>query len=141
MNHFNDDELLEYALETGADQSVRAEIARHVAACPECRARFEELREDMGIIGGIRPIPPVSRIPRMRMRSSLVYSILRAAALVILGIALGFGGSRMIDRQPAVVTPAYTALSPPPDSVSSYVVADATGLPTSFYKHVLEGPK
>lgn len=141
MSHFNDDELLEYALETGADQAGRAEIAKHVAACPRCHARLEELRKDIGIIGGVRPLPPVLRIPRMPSRSNLTYRLLKAAALVILGIALGFGGSRLIDRQPAVVTPAYTALSPPPDSVSSYAVADATGLPANYYSLILEGPE
>lgn len=139
MSHFNDDELLEYALETGADQAGRAEIAEHVATCPECRERLEGLMRDIEIIGGIRPIPPVVRFPGVRTRSSLIYSGLRAAALVLFGIALGFGASRLIDRRPAAVSPAYTELSPPPDSVSSYVVADATGFSANFYEQIFEG--
>jgi hypothetical protein len=132
MSHFNDDELLEYALETGADQAGRVEIDKHLTVCEECRRRLEEIEKDIRAIGDIQPSSPVLRIPRMRPRAGLVYRALRAAALVILGIALGFSGSRMIDRRPAVVSPAYITFSAPPDSMISYVVADATSVPSEF---------
>ena len=132
MSHFNDDQLLEFALETGADQAGRAEIEKHLTVCDECRGRLNEIEKDIRTIGGIRPLSPVLRIPRIRPRAGLVYSALRAAALVILGIALGFGASRLIDRRPAEVSPAYVTLSPPPDSMIGYVVADATSIPIEF---------
>jgi predicted anti-sigma-YlaC factor YlaD len=132
MNHLNEDKLLEYLLETSTDTSERAKITEHLSACPECRRLLEDIRDDIEIIGGVRPLRPVLRIPYRRVSRNLVYQALRIAALIIFGIAIGSGGSKWISRQPATVSPAYVKLSPPPDSVSSYVVADATMISTKI---------
>jgi anti-sigma factor RsiW len=126
MNHINEDKLLEYALETSADSAERSEIAAHLAICPECHKRLEDFQNEIKIIGGIRPFRPALSIPTRQVRSNFIYRVLRTAALIILGIAAGLGGSRLANRHPAMVSPAYLTLSPPPDSVNSYVVADAT---------------
>lgn len=139
MIHFNDDKLLEYALETASDDSGRAEIEAHLAVCPGCRDRLDEIRKDIEIIGSIRPLQPVLSISPKRTHSDFIYRALRTAALIILGIAMGFGASKLVYRQPATVLPAYFTLSPPPDSVRSYVAADVTGLSSDYYKRIVGG--
>jgi hypothetical protein len=133
MIHLNEDKLLEYLLETSADYAERDKISEHLAVCPECHKRLEEIREDIAIIGGIKPLRPVLRIPRPPVRSNFIYRTLRIAALIIFGVALGMVASKWVNRQPAIISPAYVTLSPPPDSVSSYVVADATGISAGFF--------
>ena len=137
MIHFNEDKLLEYALETSPDHADRAEIAEHLADCPECRTMLEVIRKDIEIIGSVRPLQPVLRIPGLRARSNFTYRALRIAALIIFGMAVGLGASKWVYRQPAEVLPAYIMLSPPPDSVNSYVVADATGISENYYRQIL----
>ena len=137
MIHLNEDKLLEYALETFTNHAERAEIAEHLANCPECRTMLEVIRKDIEIIGSIRPLQPVLRIPGLRPRSNFTYRALRIAALIVFGMAVGLGASKWIYRQPAIVMPAYITLSPPPDSVNSYVVADATEISANYYRQIL----
>ncbi len=137
MIHFNEDKLLEYALETSTDHAERAEIAEHLAICPECSTMLEVIRKDIEIIGSVRPLQPVLRIPGLRAQSNFTYRALRIAALIVFGIAVGLGVSKWVYRQPAKVLPAYITLSPPPDSVNSYVVADATEISANYYEQIL----
>jgi anti-sigma factor RsiW len=139
MIHINEDKLLQYALEVSPTDAERAVIAEHLATCSECSARLEELRKDIEIIGGIQPRKQELRMPVPRPRHNHVYPIIRAAALFIFGIAVGFGASNWIHRQPAYISPAYLTLSPPPDSVSTQVVSDATEISKRYYEYVLEG--
>ena len=137
--HINDDKLLQYALEISPTDKERAVIAEHLAICSECRSRLEELRRDIEIIGGIQPRRQELRMPGPRPRHNFAHPIIRAAALFILGIAVGFVASNWIQREPAYISPAYLTLSPPPDSVSTYVVSDATEISARYYEYILEG--
>ncbi len=137
MIHINEDKLLEYALETSSDRVERAEIADHLSVCAECHMKLEEIRKDIEIIGGVRPPQPALRIPGQRARPNSIYSALRIAALIVFGIAVGLGASKWVYRQPAIVLPAYILFSPPPDSVNSFVVGDATEISANYYKQIL----
>jgi hypothetical protein len=129
MNHLDEDSLMEYILETSADPAEWEKIAEHLAACPDCRKRFEDLRKDIEIVGSIRPLRPAVIIPGRPVHFNPLYRAIRIAALIIFGIAVGLGGSRWFNRQPATVLPAYIALPPLPDSIIGCVVADATSMP------------
>lgn len=129
MNHYNEDKLLEYLLETSDDLAQRTEIAEHLAACPECRKKLDDLRGEVEIIGSVRPLRSTLQIPRRQVRPSLFYRALRTAAILAIGVAAGLVGARWANPQPSVVSPAYIALSPPPDSISGYAVPDATAIP------------
>lgn len=137
--HINEDKLLQYALEVFSTDSERAGIAEHLAICSECSARLEELRKDIEVIGGIQPRRQELRMPSPRPRHNFVYPIIRVAALFIFGILVGFGMSNWIYRQPTYISPSYLTLSPPPDSISTYVVSDATGVSKRYYEYILEG--
>ncbi len=137
--HINEDKLLQYALEVSPTDAERTAIAEHLAACSECSARLEELRKDIEVIGGIQPRRQELRMPGPRPRHNFVYPVIRAAALFIFGIVVGFGASHWIQRQPAYISPSYLTLSPPPDSIGTYVVSDATEISKRYYEYILEG--
>jgi hypothetical protein len=128
---------MEFALDVISCDADRADIRRHLDACPECRARLQKLLGDIDVIGGIRPRTALLSRPGRVSQHRLVYPILRAAALIIIGIAVGFGMSNLADRQPACISAAYVALSPPADSIRGYAVSDATGIPASLYDATL----
>jgi anti-sigma factor RsiW len=161
MTHNSEDELLGYALEAIASDEERASIAAHLAVCSECRMRLKNLRKDIEIIGGVGPRQRVLRIPSPRPRAlgipglrphirwtptprpreAVTHTILRTAALIVLGILVGFGASRGVHREPEFVSSAYVTLSPPTDSLTGYTVSDATDIPVHYYERLLEQRK
>jgi hypothetical protein len=141
MTHNSEDELLRYALEVIANEEERASTAAHLAVCSECRVRLEDLRKDIQIVGGVRPRRRVLLIPNSRPREVLTYTILRTAALIILGSLIGFGASKGVHRELEFVSSGYVTLSPPTDSLTAYTVSDATDIPAHYYERLLEQGK
>jgi anti-sigma factor RsiW len=138
MNHIGEDELLKYVLEISAGEAEGAGIEAHLKACSACRTRLESLRKDLKIISGIRPQGQTLSMRSPHRRHIALYSLLRAAALIILGIALGVSGSKLIQREPVCVSPAYLVLSPPADSIAGYAASDATQTGVRYYDRILD---
>jgi hypothetical protein len=141
MTHNSEDELLRYALEVIANEEERASMAAHLTVCSECRVRLEDLRKDIQIVGGVRPRRRVLLIPNSRPREVVAYTILRTAALIILGSLVGFGASKGVHRELEFVSSGYVTLSPPTDSLTPYAVSDATDVPAHYYVRLLEQGK
>jgi anti-sigma factor RsiW len=145
MTHKSEDELLAYALEVTATEEERGDIAAHLRACPECRARLESIRVDIGAIAAVRPRsssaatpaggPSTVRTPEPRGYSSPVYMLLRAAALVAVGIVVGFGIGSRLDREPVFLSPSHIETAPPAVENGS-APSDATGLSASYYENI-----
>jgi hypothetical protein len=138
MTHRTEDELLAYALEVVDSDEERDAIAAHVAECPECRQRLEHLRQDIEVIGGVRPRRQVLRTPYPRQRLAVAHGIIRAAALVVLGFLVGLGASSWAGREPVFLSRAYVELSPPDESLTAYTVSDATDVPIEYYEDIAE---
>ena len=160
MTHNTEDELLGFALETIASEEERVKIAAHLELCSECSAKLEKLRNDIAVLGSVRPaggqMAPHDKaplLPRGRspwqvlarhnpLQSELAnYAILRNVALVALGIFVGLGISKEINREPEFVSSAYVSLLPPGDSLKSYTASDATAVPANYYEQLLEKGK
>jgi hypothetical protein len=131
MNHIDEDRLLNYALEAYPNDEERAVISGHLMECSECRGSLVKLRNDIKVIGSIRPRERYIRLPGPIKRSPLKYSILKAAALIIIGILIGIGLSNFIYQSKPSVAPMRIKISPPGDSVGRYAVSDAT----DFVRH------
>jgi hypothetical protein len=139
MTHIAEDELLKYALEITDSDSQRDELDAHLRACPECSARLRDIQKDIGIIGGVSPNRRLLRMSNPRARRVTINGSLKAAALIIFGIFVGFGASTWVYREPAAVRPAYMALSPPDDTLVGCAVSDATEIPHRYYDEILRG--
>jgi hypothetical protein len=137
MSHIDEDKLLGYVLEVIERQSERDEIAEHLAGCAECRARLEEIRGDVELIGNVRPYGQVLRISNPRAQRWGVYPVLRAAAMIVLGIFVGFGASSLVHHRPTEVVPPYAVLSPPADCSSGCAATDVTDVPPQYYQRLL----
>jgi hypothetical protein len=138
MNHPTEDQLLAFALETDASENERQAITDHLAGCAECRARFEGIENDLRVIGGVRPQRQIAPAVLAKRRPVTAYTLLKAAALIIFGIVVGYSSARLTAEQPAMVSPSYIELSPPADSMIGYAVTDATEIGTPYYERLLD---
>jgi hypothetical protein len=138
--HIDDDKLLRYALEVIDDDenNEREEIEGHLEVCQLCRARLSELRNDIEIISGIRPRRPGAATRGHSWWHNAVQRSLRAAAFIILGLAIGFGASSWLKDEPTRVTMQYVTLSSPVDSVCPYAATDATEISSGYERRVLQ---
>jgi hypothetical protein len=126
MHHINEDSLLKYALDIIDDDEEHSEIESHLATCPKCRGRLDIIRSDLDIIGNIEPSRTRLDLPVKRQRPNILYPLLRAAALIIFGIVIGYGAANLQKGEKVSVSPSYAILAPAPDSLAGVAVSDAT---------------
>ena len=138
MTHINVDRLLKYALDIYSDDTERANIESHLEACFMCGQELERIRSDIRLLGSVRPEVHISGVPERGQRQTVVLSIIRAAALIIFGILIGFGASNWLHSVPAPVTPSYFKPSPPEDLPIGVTVSDATEISSSYFQRILE---
>jgi hypothetical protein len=161
MTHNTEDELLGFALEVLTSNVERNKVAAHLAECFECSLRLENVRRDIEIVGGVKPVtrallvpsarpralgipglrPHIRWAPTLRPGEGVTYAILKTAALIAIGVLLGLGASKRIPREPEFVSSSYVTLSPPTDSLTSYSISDATGIASQYYERLLEQRK
>lgn len=81
------------------DETQRQEAERHLASCPACRTEVESLRQTQSELDRLDTIPldaaveRTARLKVVRTRPALVRLVaatLRAAALLILGVFIGW---------------------------------------------------
>jgi len=141
MSHLSEDDLLRHALDAYETESERQTTMAHLETCDACRARLADTETDIGVIAGVRPQRRVLQLPAPRPSRINVYSLLRAAALVILGIALGYGISNRTRPESVQITPAYVSLEPPADSLRRYAASDATEIPAGYYERLMSATR
>jgi hypothetical protein len=132
MTHLSEDELLRHALDAHASATERSSALSHLEQCAECRARLSAIDDDVSVIAGVSPRRSVVRVTIPRPVRLTWSSLLQAAALVILGIAIGYSVSATRATPPAPVAPAYVSLNPIPDSLRGIAASDATATPEVY---------
>ena len=135
MTHPTEDSLLAFALDVIDDRSERAAIGAHLRECAECAARSARIQGELGVIGGLQPRGRRLVMPELASRRRLTAMVLlRSAAMLLVGFALGMRAGERVHREPVSVAPAYVTLVPAPDSLWPYAVADGTeaGLASSI---------
>jgi hypothetical protein len=137
MNHPNEDQLLSFALETDTSENERREIADHLRTCDACRKSMASIENDLSVIGGVRPSKQGAPIALSPRRPITVYTLLKAAALIIFGVVVGYSSARLTAQQPATVSASYIELSPPADSMIGYAATDATEIGAQYYERLL----
>lgn len=113
MNHLDGDTILKYALET-LEPPEAHEVTTHLAVCPACRERRDALTDELRHISNL-DWPVAGAVPaRLPGRRSLPRFILKAAAILAVGFALGYTAARWSDRsEPPVVGQQYQPASVP----------------------------
>ena len=133
MNHITEDNLLAYALETDNGDDHR-DIENHLQSCPQCRKRLAKVRSDIDKIAGIGT-PPLDKpavIPPGRQ--SDLRPLLRAAAVLVIGMAIGYSAALWTQSEPVTVRPQYMSPAAAHDSIAQYAISDVTGLAQRHYQ-------
>ncbi len=128
MIHISEDQLLEYALEA-CDENERLKIEEHIESCERCSEALNRIRQDIDLIGSIRPTKsPMAQPVPASQRGSFVSSLLRVAAILAIGFVIGYSTSSITRPDSIDIAPAYVQLSPPADSLAGYAPSDGTGV-------------
>jgi len=138
MKHIEEDRLLEYALETRPDDEDRKTIEAHLAECQQCRDALEKIRDELTIIGSIRPDVTPFPVQSSNKRKSIVPALLKAAALVIFGAVTGFGLAAQISTEQVSILPRYEIQSSSNSSLQERASREATRVDFSLYKQWLK---
>ena len=135
MPHIDENLLLQYALET-LDEPERAEVADHLAQCPECLARLQEARDHVSVMGSVAPQVTPIPMPQQEKRRGIMMPLLRTAAVFVFGVFVGWIVSNVTPRESISVTPSYLAVQAPSDTAELFAPVDATALPTGYYQRL-----
>ncbi len=125
MNHISDDQVLAFVLGT-LDEKERAQVAEHVTVCNDCAARVEEARREVNALGGVQTVIPVPEIPLPVNRGTVWREIVKAAAVLLVGFAIGWAVTSQ--RAPEVVTVVPYAVNASAPVDSGLVASEAVDL-------------
>lgn len=141
MKHYTEDELLQYALELIEDEAEITAITSHLSDCPECSRQLEKIKEDIGIISDVKPFRKDIPFNHQKRTLSIISRIMRYAAVLIIGVVIGYEISGYFNSEPAQVSPSYLTVSSPSPDESSFAVSDATAIPLDYYDQNLKSSK
>jgi len=92
MNHSTEDQLIGYALQTLSEEEL-VKVRAHLSECPTCAERLDRVKSEMDLLGSLSVETPVVEIPLPKRSRSPFPALLRAAALLLIGYAIGYGTS------------------------------------------------
>jgi anti-sigma factor RsiW len=127
MIHPDDDALLRFLLETDEEEE-RPSLERHLEACPQCRERFAKIRRETDMLAGFDPDLPPLRVPMPKGPRLVWRRLSPMAAALVVGIALGYGLSRITAAPDRTVVASYLTRFPAPGPVTDFVVCESVDL-------------
>jgi anti-sigma factor RsiW len=127
------------------DDAARAEVERHLPACPSCAAELAALRAlSQHVAQTLAKQPEISQIAlhrvHARVNSVMDEGILRfarvlgaIAACLLVGATIGLAQFRTRETQEAPVAPPWVGVSASNDSVSDVASADSSTPAAAWY--------
>ncbi len=128
MTHYDEDQLLTFELGTLPEDRIAAEINAHLADCDLCRSRLEAIRKSIGVIASIRLKTTAGKNRRAGKVSRTMMLTLRAAALLLIGLIIGYAAANSAHRPRACVSGMYLNNHALADSLAGRAVADAVAV-------------
>jgi anti-sigma factor RsiW len=104
MSHPPDDKLLELVLDL-LDESEVQTLREHLSECADCQARFARIHSRTEVLGSVSPAGRPPAYPGRRSRPRVLPSILKAAALLLLGFCGGFATGEYVRPESVNVVP------------------------------------
>jgi len=118
MNHLNEDQLLNYVLETLDINDISA-IQDHLEYCSECKIQLEKIKKELNVLQSFDPkIEETYFFPR---KSNKINYLLKIAAVLVLGFLSGFLTSDYFN-QPHINVRAQTIIPKSPTADSTEFV-------------------
>jgi anti-sigma factor RsiW len=124
MTHPDDDTLLKHVLKL-LDSDEERGLEEHLSQCDGCQAKLEEIRRHTELIGSIEPEIEDIHYPMPRIRRLPLVTVLKAAALVMIGFAAGYGASSLSGREPVTVVPQRVEVASPSTSLTGFTTCES----------------
>jgi hypothetical protein len=131
MTHPNEDDLLQYVLQT-LGEFDHAEIRKHLSQCEQCRACAQNLEQEIERLGSVRIRVDGPRVPRP---PGFTFAPVRRwgwAAGLAAGFLLGILTARLSDDRPPVAVPQRLMTTTDPAGSSGYFPCPAMDVRTAF---------
>ena len=126
MRHYDEDALLKQVLGL-LDLEKKQQLEAHLDECEECRLKYHALQGQVGTLGSVRVERKWEAPPLPKVKFVSLKPLLRAAAILILGFAIGYLTSELSRTSTVHVVPqqfAYQAAQPPGGSAVHCEVVD-----------------
>jgi hypothetical protein len=127
MKHPDEDTLLKHVLDL-LEGGERDELAVHLATCIPCRQRFDTMKRETEMLGGLETDIPLPEIDIPGRRRNWLPQLARIAALLLVGFASGYGFSQISRPQDVMVVPEYRTASAPPQTILNFTVCESLNL-------------
>jgi len=127
MNHPDEDIVLKYHLDL-LDESDGRALDDHLDACASCRERSLAVRREVAMIGSVDPEllapdigPPARRMGRWQIG-------IRVAAILLIGLSVGYGYSRFFAPPEYRVVPSHHRPSAPSRAIDEFSICESVNL-------------
>ena len=101
MKHLDDDTIYNLFLEL-LDDSESAKAKAHIKHCEECANNFQKISNQINFIGSYNPIIENDYNP-LKKDTSSHFLWLKRAAIIILGVFLGYSASDFIEDEEIII--------------------------------------
>lgn len=119
MNHLDEDILLKSALKLLDNQNEKL-VNQHLSECPECSSLFKNIESQTQIIGNYEPEIEETYYPLPKEKSIPFGTMMRFAAILIIGFLFGFLTSEYISYSYINVEEQHLIPKSPIISMSEY---------------------
>ena len=98
-HHPNDDTLLHYILGT-LEVDMTQGVQDHLHSCPDCQSRLAAIRDDVALLRTAALPPRVPEIPLPGDSFPISRTVIRAAAILVIGFSFGFLSATLFQDHP-----------------------------------------
>ena len=131
MKHPDHDTLLKSVLRLLDEQEEEA-LQDHISQCENCQERIGKIKKDIEIIGSLEPDTGIIDIPLPGPHRNAYIPILKAAALILIGFAIGYGTSILSHGGSVNVIPQQLQTTAPTGTGIQYSSCEPIDLNTRY---------
>jgi hypothetical protein len=124
MTHLSEDQLLALALDIASPEEKQGRRS-HLASCASCSDQLRLIERDIEVISSLTPDLHVIPSPQ-RKRTTQFASVLRAAATLLVGVAIGSIATARLMTEPPPVRASNLIRSATQEALHHWPTPDAT---------------
>ncbi len=132
MSHPDDDKLLQSVLHLLSEQEEMV-LKDHLSKCSVCRTRLDQLQEQTDLIGNIeletdRPVYPLPPVRRKTLKT-----IMKIAALILIGFIAGYCTSDLSRPFYVNVIPQQLEITTASRSITEFTPCEKVDMDIGYY--------
>lgn len=127
MKHPDEDILIKFHLDL-LDEDESSALDEHLDSCDPCRERSRVIRREIKMIGSVDPEMVVPDIGLPVGKRGWWPVGFRVAAILLFGIFVGYGFSRIFEPAEYQVVPSYQRPSVPARTIEEFSICESVNL-------------